>query len=136
MVVDYFDGEGLLEPHGYRHSSRAAGGAVVHIAGQVGVDVDGRRVGDRGDYVAQAEKAMENALLAFAAAGAGPEQIAHLSYYVVDLDAGKAEEVNRGIGRALKRHSMKPVPGTMVGITGLMHGSLLIEINGTAVVDG
>ncbi|QSR24850.1 enamine deaminase RidA [Nocardioides aromaticivorans] len=134
MVVEYFDGAGLLEPHGYRHSSRAAG--VVHIAGQVGVDAEGRRVGERGDYAAQAEKAMDNVLLAFAGAGAGPEHIAHLTYYVVDLDAEKAEQVNRGIGRTLRRHGMQSVPGTMIGITGLMYRPLLIEINGTAVVDG
>jgi len=134
-MVEYFDGEGLPEPIGYRQASRSTGSSVVRIAGQVGVDATGARAGEAGDYIAQAEKAVDNTLLAFAAGGAGPEHIAHLTYYVVGLDETTAAHVNRGIGRAVRKHGMQAVPGTMIGITGLMRGDLLIEINGTAVID-
>jgi len=134
-MVEYFDGDGLPEPVGYRQASRSGGTEVVRIAGQVGVDADGTRIGEPGDYTAQAEKALDNAVLAFTAGGARPEHIAQLTYYVVGLDEKTAAQVNRGIGRAVRRHGMQAVPGTMIGITGLMRGDLLIEINGTAVID-
>ncbi|WP_116198601.1 RidA family protein [Amycolatopsis circi] len=133
-MVEYFDGDGLPEPVGYRQASRTSGTSVVRIAGQVGVDAEGTRIGEPGDYAAQAERAVDNALLAFAAGGARPEHIAHLTYYVVGLDETTAGQVNRGIGRAVRRHGMQPVPATMIGITGLMRGDLLIEVNGTAVI--
>jgi len=135
MAVEYFDAEGLLPPEGYRHVSRAQGRFTIRLAGQVGVDTDGRPVGGAGDYAAQAERALENAIAAFAAAGAGVHDITELTYFVVGLEEEVAAKVNRGLGRTVRRHGMPPVPATMVGITGLMRGDLLIEVNGSAVLE-
>jgi enamine deaminase RidA (YjgF/YER057c/UK114 family) len=135
MVVEHVDAGSLAPPVGYRHASRSVGRVAVRIAGQVGVDADGHRVGGDGDYTSQAEQALNNAIAAFAAAGASPDDIAELTYYVVELDEERAAQVNRGLGRSVRRHGMPAVPATMVGITALMHRDLLIEVNGSAVVD-
>lgn len=135
MAVEHVDAGSLAPPVGYRHASRSVGLVVVRIAGQVGIDADGHRVGDDGDYAAQAEQALSNAIAAFGAAGAGPDDIAELTYYVVDLDEDRAAQVNRGLGRSVRRHGVPAVPATMVGVTALMHRDLLIEVNGSAVVD-
>lgn len=135
MVIEHFDAEGLPQPEGYRHASLSTGNRVVRIAGQVGVDAQGDGVGNPGDYTAQAEQALANALRAFAAAGAAPSDIAHLTYYVVGLTEEVAHQVNKGLGRTVRRFAFAPVPATMVGITGLMRGDLLIEVDGIAVID-
>lgn len=135
MVVELVEVEALTRPVGYRHASRAQGRTTIRLAGQVGVDTDGRAVGEPGDHCSQAERALDNAITAFAAAGASPQDIAELTYYVVGLDEDRATQVNRGLARAVRRHGIPPVPATMVGITGLMRSDLVVEVSGSAVVE-
>lgn len=134
MAVTYIDAEGLPEPVGYRHAARSTGTQLVHIAGQVGVEADGTIHGEPGDVAAQAAQALRNAVLAFAAAGVMPQDIVRLNYYVVGLDEDRGAQVQRGLGRAVRELGMPAVPGTMVGITGLLLKDLLIEIDGIAAV--
>jgi enamine deaminase RidA (YjgF/YER057c/UK114 family) len=50
---------GLAKPAGYSHAFEAQGGKTLYIAGQVGMDQEGRVVG-KGDIVAQFRQVCEN----------------------------------------------------------------------------
>jgi enamine deaminase RidA (YjgF/YER057c/UK114 family) len=76
----------LYKPPGYSHVVEIKGpGRIVYIAGQLGLDVDGKLVGDSGDFRAQAIQAFENLNLALAAVGGGFGDIVKLNNYLTDM---------------------------------------------------
>ena len=82
---------GWLEPRGYANGV-AATGRQVYVAGQVGWDEQCRFHTD--DFVGQARQALRNVVAVLAAAGAKPEHIARMTWYVTSkreyLAAGQA----------------------------------------------
>jgi enamine deaminase RidA (YjgF/YER057c/UK114 family) len=76
----------LYKPPGYTHVVDIKGpGRVIYIAGQLGLDVQGKLVGAPGDFRAQATQAFENIGLALAAVGAGFGDIVKLNNYLTDM---------------------------------------------------
>lgn len=134
MSVEHVDADGLHPPQGYTHASAAPGGTLVHCAGQVAMDADGGVVGV-GDHAAQAERALANVLTALRAAGAEPQDVVKITYYVVGMTEETVHQVNRGLSRTVRATGMPPVPATMVGVTALSIPELLIEADAVAVVD-
>ena len=62
----------------------AARGTLVFVGGQIGWNAQQRFESD--DFVAQARAALANVVAVLREAGAGPEHIARMTWYVVDRD--------------------------------------------------
>lgn len=109
----------------------AARGTQVHVAGQIGWDAQQRLVGD--DFVAQARQALANVVAVLAEAGARPEHLVRLTWYVVDRDEYVASL--RALGRAYREVIGRHYPAmTAVEVRRLVEPRARVELEATAVV--
>ncbi|MEK2477409.1 RidA family protein [Streptomyces noursei] len=119
----------------YRQVSIASGSRLVFIAGQVSWDADGATVGE-GDLAAQVEQCYLNIGTALAAAGGSFDDLAKLTFYVVDWTPDKMPRLLEGISRAAAKLGVTPVPpATLLGVAALDVPDHLVEIEATAILD-
>ena len=86
-TVRRFDPPGMTSPPTYNHVVEVNGPhRVVYIAGQTGVDKDGKMAQG---FSAQAVQVMENIKIALAAVGGSFENIVKLNSYLVDIAANQ-----------------------------------------------
>ena len=120
---------GWPRPKGYSNGI-AAEGRMVFVAGQIGWDTEGRFPDG---FAAQFRQTIDNTLAVLAEAGAGPEHIVRMTWYVVD----KAEYLAalREIG-AIWRERIGPHYPAMavVEVRGLIEDAARVEIETTAVL--
>jgi enamine deaminase RidA (YjgF/YER057c/UK114 family) len=129
-VIERVDPPELPRPSGFAHAV-VASGRTVFLAGQTGMDADGRIVD--GGVVAQFEQALANLLVALRAAGGEPEHLAQLTIYIVDVDAYRAAA--REVGAVWRRHVGTAYPATAgIGVARLWDTAALVELQGTAVL--
>lgn len=116
----------------YSQAILATGNTVLHCAGQVAVDADGRLVG-KGDVVAQARQDLTNIGKLLAAAGAAPADVARIRIYVVNHKTEYLEPIQAEIS---KFFGDAPLPAsTWIGVASLALPEYLVEIEVTAVLD-
>jgi enamine deaminase RidA (YjgF/YER057c/UK114 family) len=129
--LDRVNPPSLAAPSGFSHAVVAEGSRVVYLAGQTGMDATGTIVG--GGVVAQFEQALGNLLVALAAAGGKPEQLASLTVYIVDIEDYQSR--GREIG-AVWRHLVGRTYPAMagIGVSRLWQAEALVELQGTAVL--
>ena len=109
----------------------AATGRQVFVAGQVGRDPAGGAL-TVGDFGAQATQALANIVTVLREAGAKPEHIAHMTWYVTDIEAYKA--AGRAIAEGYKAHIGRHFPSmTMIQVVALLAEDALVEIDCVAV---
>ncbi|MEV1328171.1 RidA family protein [Micromonospora costi] len=124
---------GVAAPFGDRfaHVARLdlAGGALLILAGQVGVDDDGRVVAP-GDIAAQSERIFEIVAGVLAAHGAGLADVLHIRSFLTDLDdlPGYA-----AVRRRLFTGTPPPA-STTVEVSRLFLPGAVIEVEVTAAV--
>ncbi len=121
---------GWTAPKGYANGI-AARGTLVFVAGQVGWNAEQRIAGD--DFVSQARQALENVVAVLAEAGARPEHIVRMTWYVVD----KHEYLGcaRALGAAYRDVIGRHFPAmSAVQVAGLVEEGARVEIEATAVV--
>ena len=129
MTLERINPEALARPSGFAHAVRATGTVTVHLAGQTALDAEGRIVGD--GVVGQFEQALGNLLTALRAAGGGPEHLASLTIYIVDVPDYRAHA--REIGQVWRRLAGTDYPATAgVGVARLWDDDALVEVQGTA----
>jgi enamine deaminase RidA (YjgF/YER057c/UK114 family) len=126
----------ILHPPGWPRAKGysngvAASGRTVCVSGMVGWDGQGRFQTD--DFVGQARQALENIVAVLAEAGAGPEHIVRMTWYVLDkreyLAAGAA------LGAAYRDVIGRHYPAmSAVQVAGLMEDRARVEIEATAIV--
>jgi enamine deaminase RidA (YjgF/YER057c/UK114 family) len=121
---------GWPRPRGYANGV-AAEGRLVFVAGQIGWDATGRVVSD--DLVEQFRQTLENTLAVLREAGAGPEHVARMTWYVTDKQeylarAPELGEVYRGL---MGRHYPAMA---VVEVKALIEDRAKVEIETTAVV--
>jgi len=117
-------------PKGYANGV-AARGTTVFVGGQIGWN--GQQQFESDDFVAQARQALRNVLAVLAEAGAGPEHITRMNWYVTD----KREYVAsyRALGTAYREVIGRHFPAmTAVQVTALIEDRARVEIEVTAVV--
>jgi enamine deaminase RidA (YjgF/YER057c/UK114 family) len=125
---------GLAAPVGFAHGVASRGGRVLWLAGQNGMDADGRIVAP-GDLVAQTDLALANILAVVRAAGGRPEDVVKLHLYVVDLASYRDQR--RELGRVWRAHFGRHYPAMMLlGVTGFFEPDALVEVDGYAVIAG
>jgi enamine deaminase RidA (YjgF/YER057c/UK114 family) len=121
---------GWPQPRGYSNGI-AARGRQVFVAGMVGWDAQCRFQTD--DFVGQTRQALENIVAVLAAAGAKPEHITRMTWYVTSkreyLECGQA--LGAAYREVIGRHF--PVM-TAVEVVALMEDRAKVEIEVTAVV--
>lgn len=121
--------EGWPRPRGYSNGI-AASGEMVFVAGQIGWDTKG--VFPEG-FAAQFRQTLDNTLAILAEAGAGPEHVVRMTWYVVD----KAEYLAalREIGAVWRDRVGPHYPAmAVVEVKGLIEDAARIEIETTAVI--
>ncbi|MEU5279446.1 RidA family protein [Streptomyces asoensis] len=134
MAITLVNPGGLPEIDVYRQVSIATGSKLVFIAGQVAWDAEGTTVGE-GDLTAQVEQCYLNIATALAAAGGSFDDVAKLTFYVVDWTPDKMPPLLEGISRAAAKLGTTPVPpATLLGVAALDVPDHLVEIEATAVL--
>ncbi|MCX4510752.1 MULTISPECIES: RidA family protein [Streptomyces] len=135
MAITLVNPGGLPEVGAYRQVSVATGSKLVFIAGQVAWGPDGVTVGE-GDLAAQVERCYLNIGIALAEVGASFDDVAKLTFYVVDWTPDKMPLLMEGLTRAAAKLGVTPVPpATLLGVAALDVPDHLVEIEATAVID-
>ncbi|MFH9065733.1 RidA family protein [Streptomyces coeruleorubidus] len=135
MAITLKNPEGLPKIDVYRQVAIASGSKLVFIAGQVAWDAEGVTIGE-GDLAAQVEQCYLNIATALAEAGGSFDEVAKLTFYVVDWTADKMPPLLEGVSRAAAKLGVTPVPpATLIGVAALDVPEHLVEIEATAVLD-
>ena len=123
--------EGWHRPKGYSNAVIAQG-RQIYVAGQVGWDSEERFNSD--DIAEQAAQALRNVVAVLEAAGARPEHIVRMTWYVTDKAAYIAGL--KEIGQAYREIIGRNFPAmTAVEVTALVEDRAKVEVECTAVVD-
>ena len=123
---------GWTPPKGYANGI-AARGTLVVVGGQIGWN--GQQQFESDDFVTQARQALRNVLAVMAEAGAGPEHITRMTWYVTDKHEYVASY--RALGAAYREVVGRHFPAmTAVEVTALMEDAARVEIEATAVIPG
>ena len=109
----------------------AAEGRQVFVAGQIGWNAQQEIVSD--DFVAQVDQALRNIVEILAEAGARPEHLVRLTWYVTDKREylARAREVGQAYQNVIGRHFPAM---TLVQVVALVEPRAKVEIEATAVV--
>lgn len=122
--------EGWKRPRGYSNGV-AARGESIFIAGQIGWDENERIVS--ADFAAQTAQALRNVVAVLSAAGAKPEHLVRLTWYVTDKREYAASA--KQIGEAYRTIIGSVYPAmTLVQVADLLEDGAKVEIEATAVV--
>ncbi|HET9823122.1 MAG TPA: RidA family protein [Burkholderiaceae bacterium] len=123
--------EGWKRPKGYANGVLAARGRAVHVAGMIGWDGDEKFHSD--DFAEQARQTLRNIVDVLAAAGARPQHIVRMTWYVVD----KREYLAAlpAVGRAFREIiGHYDIAMAAVQVAALMEERAKIEIETTAII--
>jgi len=128
--MEFLQPPGWPRPKGYANGV-VARGRQVHVSGMVGWTPEG--VFETDDFVAQSRQALVNIVAVLHEAGAGPEHIVRMTWYVLDkreyLGAGPA------LGAAYREIIGRHYPAmTAVQVAGLMEDRARVEIEVTAII--
>jgi enamine deaminase RidA (YjgF/YER057c/UK114 family) len=135
MDAERINPAGLARPSGFSHAVSVAGGGaagrMVFLAGQIGMDRDGKLAD--GGVVPQFEQALGNLLTALAAAGGQPSDLVSLTIYLTDVADYQAH--GKEIGAVWRRLAGTEYPAMAgVGVARLWLPAALVEIQGVAVL--
>ncbi|HZF94769.1 MAG TPA: RidA family protein [Allosphingosinicella sp.] len=121
---------GWPRPKGYSNGI-AASGRTIWTAGVIGWDETETLVSDT--LAGQFEQILRNTLAILAEAGAGPEHVVRMTWYVTDRDEYVASL--KEIGASWRAHMGKNYPTmAVVAVAALVEPGAKIEIETTAVV--
>ena len=122
--------EGWPRPKGYANGV-AVSGRQVYVAGMIGWDANYEFQTD--DFAGQTRQALENIVAVLKEAGAGPEHIVRMTWYIVDkkeyLAAGR--DVGQTFREVIGNYN---IPMSAVAVAALMEDRAKVEIEVTAVI--
>jgi enamine deaminase RidA (YjgF/YER057c/UK114 family) len=121
---------GWSTPKGYSNGI-VARGRMVFVSGMIGWDAEGRFHTD--DFAAQVRQALRNVVAVLAEAGAEPQHITRMTWYVVDRNEYVA--AYKDIGMVYREIIGRHFPAmTAVQVAALIEPRARVEIEATAVV--
>jgi len=121
---------GWARPRGYANGV-AATGRLVFVAGQIGWDAEQRFASD--GFAAQVRQALANVVAVLACAGAKPEHLVRVTWYVTNRDEYNAALAE--VGTAWRELIGRNFPAmSVVVVAGLLEPRAKVEIEATAVV--
>jgi len=128
----FLNPKSISKPPGYTHVVEATGpGRIVYIAGQLGLDVGGKVVGQAGDFRAQAIQTFENLKAALAEVGATFNDVVKINNYLTDLPAHLP--IFREV-RDMYLDKSKPPASTTIQISALARDGALLETEAIAIL--
>ena len=117
-------------PIGYSNGIEAEG-KFVFVAGQVGWNAKGQFESD--DFVAQVKQTLMNVQAVLKEAGAEPQHITRMTWFIVDKREYKARA--RKVGEVYREVMGKHYPAmTLVEVSALLEDGAKVEIEATAVL--
>ena len=120
---------GWARPRGYANGV-AASGRLVCVSGMIGWDAEG--VFHTDDFAGQVRQALLNIVAVLKEAGAGPEHIVRMTWYVVDKNEYVA--AYKAVGAVYREIIGPHYPAmTAVQVAGLVEDRARVEIEVTAV---
>jgi len=129
-MMDILQPPGWARPKGYSNGI-AAQGRTVFVSGMIGWDAQCEFHTD--DFAGQVRQALQNVVAVLAEAGAKPEHIVRMTWYMVDKKEYLA--AGREVGAAYRDIIGKHFPTmTAVQVAALIEDRARIEIEVTAVV--
>jgi enamine deaminase RidA (YjgF/YER057c/UK114 family) len=130
-AIAFHDPPGWPRPKGYSNATSGTG-RVVFVAGQVGWDPVTCVIA-AGDFATEVRQALANVVAALDAAGARPDQIARLTWYITDRDEYLRNRTE--IGRAYREIIGRHFPAmAVVVVQSLLEPLARVEIEATAIV--
>lgn len=117
-------------PRGYANGV-AARGTLVFVGGQIGWNAQQQFESD--DFIAQCAQALRNVVAVLREAGAGPEHMARMTWYITDRDeyVARLHELGRVYREVIGRHFPAM---SCVEVSRLIEVRARVEIEVTAVV--
>lgn len=130
MSITPLQPPGWAKPRGYANGI-AAKGTLVFVGGQIGWN--GEQQFESDDFIAQTKQALLNVRAVLACAGAGPEHMVRMTWYIVDRDEYNARlpELGAAYREALGKHFPAM---TCVEVSRLVEARAKVEIEVTAVL--
>jgi len=122
--------EGWARPLGYANGIEARG-RIVFTGGQVGWT--GQGVWEALDLPGQVRQTLQNIVDVLAVAGAGPEHVTTMTWYLIDRKdyMARIKEIGAAYRATMGRHYPAMA---VVQVSGLIEDAALVEIQATAVV--
>jgi enamine deaminase RidA (YjgF/YER057c/UK114 family) len=121
---------GWARPRGYSNGV-VARGTLVFVAGQVGWNAEERF--EAADLVGQARQALRNVVAVLAEAGARPEHVCRMTWYLGDRAEYLASQ--EALGAVYREVMGKAFPAmTAVEVSGFVEDGARVEIEVTAVI--
>ena len=122
---------GWAKPVGYAHGM-VASGRVIATAGQVGWNPATNEF-ESDEFVEQTAQALRNIVAVLRAAGAGPEHLVRLTWYILDKE--EYMRSRKALGARYREILGAHFPAmTVVVVSGLLEPRARLEIEATAVV--
>jgi enamine deaminase RidA (YjgF/YER057c/UK114 family) len=125
----------ILQPPGWPRPKGfscgvAAEGTIIFVSGQIGWDENGHFPAS--DVAGQVRQALRNVVTILAEAGARPEHVVRLTWYVTDKHEYLAAQ--REIGEAYREVMGRHFPAmSVVAVAALLEDAAKVEIEATAV---
>jgi 2-iminobutanoate/2-iminopropanoate deaminase len=129
--VQFKNSPEISSPAGYSHAVVVNGGKMVFLSGQVGLNKQGEMVG-KDDFRTQVAQVFSNLKSALAAAGATPNDLIKLNYYVVGLNRDKLVAIRNVRDEFISKEH--PPTSTLAGVQALFREDAMIEVEAVAVV--
>ena len=128
--VRHFNPPGMSSPPTYSHVVEVNGPhRTVYLAGQTGVDANGKVVGD---FRAQTVQVFENIKTALASVGGGFEHVVKLNSYLTNIEAN-ADEYRQVRASYFTNRSTLPA-STLLQIPRLAQPGYLLEVEVVAIL--
>ena len=122
---------GWVKPKGFSNGIAVKGGTTVFVAGQVAFN--SRGVFEEKTFAGQFRQTLKNTVAVLAEAGAQPEHIVRMTWYILDKEEylGAIKEVGAAYRELIGRHYPAMA---VVQVVALMEDRAKVEIEVTAVV--
>lgn len=121
---------GWERPKGYSNGV-VAEGRMVFVSGQIGWDGTGSFASH--DLVGQVRQALRNTVEILAEAGAGPEHVVRMTWYITDRE--EYLENQKGLGEVYRDLMGRNFPAmSVVEVSALIEEEAVVEIESTAMI--
>jgi enamine deaminase RidA (YjgF/YER057c/UK114 family) len=123
--------EGWPRPSGYANGIQARGESTIYTGGQIGWTPDGRF--EATDFLGQFRQALLNIRAVLDCAGAGPEHMTRMTWFITDKPAYLRDL--REVGATYREIMGKNFPAmSVLVVSELVEDQALVEIEVTAVI--
>src|SRR3954463_5553159 len=132
-AIEFVQPRDWPRPHGYANATLATG-KQIFVAGQIGWDPLTSQF-ESDNFTAQLRQTLKNVIAVLHAAGAGPEHIARMTWFITDKHAYMASR--RQVGEVYREIMGNHFPAmSVIVVSALIEDRAQVEIEATAVVPG